>query len=77
MVNILFVGAGRRQSLVVHCKDKDREAAPCTAASLFFSRIPSFLNFLFRALYLSSIVKNYRAAVFADIRLYPHAVAWL
>ena len=77
MVNILFVGAGRRQSLVVHCKDKDREAAPCTAASLFFSRIPSFLNFLFRALYLSSIVKNHRAAVFADIRLYPHAVAWL
>ena len=35
MVNILSVGAERRQSLVVHCKDKDREAAPCTAASLF------------------------------------------
>ena len=75
MVKILSVGAGRRQSLVVHCKDKDREAAPCTAASLFFSRIPSF-SVSFFGLRQSLIVKNYRAAVFADIRLYPHAVAW-
>ena len=75
MVNILSVGAGRRQSLVVHCKDKDREAAPCTAASLFLS-YSVFFSFLFR-LRKSLIVKNHRAAVFADIRLYPHAVAWL